>query len=240
MIYKTHGIIIKRSNLFESDRIITIYTKNKGKIKAIAKGSRKIHSKLSGNLELFCLSNFTIAEGKNIDIITGAQIEKCFLDLRKNLHKTRVAQYFAELIEKMTEISDPHPEIFLLFLYALENINTKYNRLVIPYFEWNLLSQLGYHPELEKCVKCREKVQECENIYFDSAMGGLICTNCEKGQKKISVTVIKILRLFLRNNFNKISKIKINRLEEKEIFYITRSFLKQKSEKKINSQKFLY
>src|SRR3990167_2736637 len=95
--YKTRGIIIKRSNFSEADRLVTIFSKDRGKIRAIAKGVRRPLSKLGGHIELFCLTNFVIAEGRNLDIISGAEIEKCFFDIRSGLDKTSTAFYLGEI-----------------------------------------------------------------------------------------------------------------------------------------------
>ncbi|MFA6492884.1 MAG: DNA repair protein RecO, partial [Patescibacteria group bacterium] len=97
MNYKTRGIILKRTNLNEADRILTIFTENNGRIKAVAKGIRKTLSKLAGHLELFCLTDFVIAEGRNLDTITAAETQKCFINLRGDLESTNVAYYLAEI-----------------------------------------------------------------------------------------------------------------------------------------------
>lgn len=239
MIYKTRGIIIRRTNFGEADRIITLLSADRGKIKAIAKGIRKINSRLSGNLELFCLTNFNIAEGKNLDVVTGALIEKCYINLRNNLAATRKAEYFAEIINKTTEENDPHPEIFELFDQCLENLNTTNSDILIPYFEWNLIADIGYFPELKKCISCRKKINENEKIYFNISHGGIICENCQKGDINVLRDTIKILRLFLER---KISLLNIANLDEKvikEIKKITRLYLTSKSEKDFKAQRFV-
>jgi DNA repair protein RecO (recombination protein O) len=239
MTYKTLGIIIKRTNLGEADRIITLFSENSGKLKAIAKGIRKIKSRLSGNVELFCLTNFTIAEGRNLDIITGAQIEKCYFNIRNDLKLTQRAYYFAELIDKLTEINDPHPEIFSILDKVLENLNNIDSDLLIPYFEWNIVTEIGYFPELQNCLNCGRKISENEKIYFNVSRGGIVCKNCEKSDMIITSDTIKLLRLFLKHNILSLQKIKLDLKTKNEIKKITRIYLNSKSEKEFKTQRFL-
>lgn len=237
--YKTRGIIIKRSNMGEADRILTIYTDKLGKIRVVAKGIRKIKSKLAGSLELFCLTNFVIAEGRNLDIVTAAEIEKCFFDLRNNLPKTQKAFYLGELVEKLTEDNDPNEEIYNLLDAVLENINTDQSDILISFFEFNLLTEIGYHPELMECLNCRTEISESKKNYFNYEHGGLVCVKCKKGEIEISNSAIKLLRLFLKHRLNSVKKVKISDKILREVEYQTRSFLNQISDKEFKTQRFL-
>src|SRR3990167_10603284 len=194
--YKTKGFIIKRYNFAEADRLVTIFTEEHGIVRAIAKGVRRPLSKLAGNIELFCLTDFLIAEGRNLDIVSGAEIIKCYFKMRNGLETTSKSFYFSEIIEKMLAENDPHPRIFALLENVLENLNEKNSKLLIGFFEINFLSDIGYLPELYKCVKCDKKLQEKEN-FFSFSDGGIVCTNCKTGDQTISNQAIKTLRLFL-------------------------------------------
>ena len=237
--YKTIGIIIKRSNYGEADRILTIFTEKLGKIRASAKGIRKIKSKLAGSLELFCLTDFVIAEGRNLDIVTGAEIRKCFFDLRNDLTKTQKAFYLGELTEKLTEENDPHDEIFFLLDTVLENINAEQSDILISFFEFNLLTELGYHPELSECIGCRSAITESDNTYFNYEHGGLICESCQKGESPISNSAIKLLRLFLKHQISQVKKVTIDPKVLREVENHTRKYLNQISDKEFRSQRFL-
>src|SRR3990172_809361 len=161
--YKTKGIILKRTNLGEADRIITIYTEKHGKVKAVAKGVRKTLSKLAGHLELFCLTDFIIAEGRNLDTICSAETIKCFFKLRNNLNSTHQAYYLAEIIDKMTEENESHPEVFDLLDEVLERIDNRQDKLLFSYFIINFLATSGFKPELYYCLKCRNKISSTGN-----------------------------------------------------------------------------
>lgn len=237
--YKITGIIIKRMNLGEADRILTVVTQQKGKIKIVAKGVRRTLSKLAGNLELFCLSDLVITEGRNLDIITAAEIKKCYINLRGNLDLTQAAFYFAEIIEQLSEENEPHPEIFHLLDDVLENLNTVQSEILVPYFEWNLLTELGYHPELSNCLECSRKLSQEEEIYFGLARGGIICVDCQKDDMKVVASTIKLLRLFLKHQILALTKIQMDKKVLKEVKKITRLYLNQISDKQFRSQRFL-
>jgi len=111
MNLKTSGIVIKRMNYGEADRILTILTLDHGKIKAIAKGSRKILSKMGGSLEPFCLVNFIFHQGKSFYIVTSATVENYFEKIHTDINKTAKAFYIGELIDKFLEEEESHPKV---------------------------------------------------------------------------------------------------------------------------------
>lgn len=237
MQYKTRGIILKRTNLGEADRIVTILTEKFGKIRAVAKGVRKTLSKMAGHLEPFCLTRLELAEGRNLDIICGAEVQKCFFDLRNDLDKTNVGFYLAEIIDKMVEERQPHIEIFDLLDLALGHTNDSPDPLLISFFEINFLSHMGFAPELYHCLNCQQVIVEKEN-YFDYNRGGLVCIDCGSG-KKISAQAIKLIRLLLKNNFSMIKKIKIDNNLIIEVQTLTSQYLKHIHQNDFKSERFL-
>jgi len=236
--FKTRGIVIKRSNFGEADRLVTIFTEKYGKIRAIGKGVRKPLSKLAGHLELFCLVDFLIAEGRNLDIITGAETEKCFFNLRNNFQPTKVAFYIAEVTEKMIGEEEPHPEVFKLLEETLENLNCREADLMLPYFELNMLSLLGYQPELAKCVLCGKKATQ-EGNFFSFQEGGLACEKCQSHDVAISEKAIKLLRLMINHKLKLIEKVKIDKNTASEVKKIANDYLNYTHQQEFKSRKFL-
>jgi len=150
--YKTTGIIIKRTNYSEADRILTIFTKHHGKIKVIAKGVRKITSRRGGNVELFNLAEITLHEGKNFDLLTEANVLESFLFIRQDLHKIGWSYYLCELIDGLCPEKQENSRIFDLLLSVLLDFNkdsVKHYELEqkINYFETSLLKELGFWPK---------------------------------------------------------------------------------------------
>jgi len=148
-VYKTEGIILKRKNFGEADKILTIFSKHYGKIKAIAKGIRKVTSKKAGVLELFNHCKLVLAKGKDLDIITEAQVINNFSSWRKDLNKVGTAWYFCELIDKLTAESQVNRNLFELLKNYLENIAKTNTSQFIRSFEEHLLNQLGFGVPLQ-------------------------------------------------------------------------------------------
>lgn len=255
MTYKTKGIIIRRRNFGEADRLLTIYTEKRGKISAIAKAARRLLSKLGGHLELFYLVDLVVAKGKNIDIITGAIVLKDFPNLRKNLNATNQAYYIAEVIDKLIREDEKHQEVFELLVETLSKINSEKDTLLIHYFELQLLSLLGHGPELYKCVVCGKKLSEGEN-FFSNRLGGIIDKDClnkdqptnhvgfgvssqDGTQEPLSISTeeIKILRFLLERDISITEKLVVEKQDN--LAKVIRNFVESITEKEIKSKKFL-
>lgn len=142
--YKTEAIILSRINLGEADRIITLFSKHYGKLKVLAKGVRKIHSRKGGNLELFNQVKLVLAKGKNLDIITEVELVQAFAKWRKNLTRVGVAYYFTELIDKLTAEEQENQEVYNLLKEFLSRLSEKDLVKLIRQFEEKLLDHLGF------------------------------------------------------------------------------------------------
>lgn len=240
MQYKTQGIIIRRRNFGEADRILTIFTRDHGKISAIAKGVRKPLSRLGGHLELFYTVNLILAEGKNFDTITGSEVIEDFSSLRQNLTLTGQAYYMAEIVDKLTGENLESKVIFNLLCDTLTSLNYNKKHLILNYFELQLLSHLGHKPETTVCVKCRNKL-DSETTLWSSSLGGLICQSCRQGVGDSIVAnqdVIKIMRLLLSEDVGIVNKLNTNNDLNNELDKITNDYLEYISEKKFLSRNF--
>lgn len=140
--YKTEGIIIKRVNLGEADRILTAFTKRHGKIRVLAKGVRRVHSRRGPNVELFNRVVLFVHKGKTFDIVTEAQVQETFVHLRNDLQRIGLAYYVCELVDSLCAEEQPHPQVFSLFTETLRNLNKR----IIQAFEQQLLFELGFLP----------------------------------------------------------------------------------------------
>lgn len=151
LTYKTEGIIIRRLNFGEADRIITIFTKNYGKIKAVAKGIRRIKSRRASSLELFNHSVIFLRQGRNLDLISEAQLKGSFAHLKKNLHKVALAFKICEIVDQLTREGQTQKEVFHLLGSYLSRLNRQdrvgvETEQMTKNFEVNLLQILGFLP----------------------------------------------------------------------------------------------
>jgi len=145
MLYKTQGLIIKNSNLGEFDRLITVYSRDFGKLVIKGKAVRKNQAKLKGHLELFLCSHLIIAPGRGFDIITNAETIESFPYIRQNLPYLFTAHYFSELIDKLVAGPEKDEQIWQLLLNSFDCLDRGQEiRPIVNNFEGKLLEILGY------------------------------------------------------------------------------------------------
>ena len=146
MVYKTQGLVIKKRDLKDADRLLTIYTKDFGKILVKAKAVKKSSAKLKGHLELFVLSYLMIAQGKSLDVVTSAETIDNFSVMRHNLSSIGTAYYFSELIDKLVAAPEKDKRIWQLIKGSFKELNKKEPKIdsVTEAFEKKILQYLGY------------------------------------------------------------------------------------------------
>lgn len=144
--YRVEGIVIRRKNFSEADRILTLFTKNHGKIKILAKGVRRITSRRGPNIELFNQVQLSIHKGRNFDILTEAEVLNSFPRIKKNLDLVGLAFHICEIVDGLCPEHQSHPRVYGLILELFNELNHG----LIHSFEKNLLTELGYLPKEHK------------------------------------------------------------------------------------------
>lgn len=144
--FKTEGIVIKRSNYSEADRIVTIFTKQNGKIKIKATGVRKIASRRSGHIELLNYCIFSLYQGKSMPVLTEVESKESFPLLKKDLKRIGLAYHVCELIDGLCAENQENQSVFMLLGKTLRKISKEENLSQVIYeFELELLRLLGFH-----------------------------------------------------------------------------------------------
>lgn len=240
-IYRTEALVLKRMNLGEADRIVTLYTPGYGKIRAVAKGIRRPGSKLGGHLELLTRSNLMMARGQNLDIITQSQAIDNFLPLKEDLWRTGLAFYVLELIDRFTEEGIENYTVYKLLVDTLGWLTSaKDGELVLRFFELRLLALMGYMPRLDKCVKCGE-VRETGTT-FSYGAGGVICHQCGLNEirgTEISIPGIKALRFLQENPYTVAGRLKLNENLRIELTQLLKGYIRYILERDLKSVEFL-
>ncbi|MFH1362313.1 MAG: DNA repair protein RecO [bacterium] len=117
--YKTCAISIKTAPFAEADKLVTLFTERYGKVKAIAKGARRIPSRLGGRVETFTFADYFIVSGRSLDIITEAEVKETFQFIREKENLLAAAIYMIKLVDSGTVLGQPNPELFDLLLHSL-------------------------------------------------------------------------------------------------------------------------
>jgi DNA repair protein RecO (recombination protein O) len=204
-IYKDEGIVLKAIKLGEADRILTIYTRQNGKVRAVAKGIRKTKSRFGGRLEPFTRVQLQIYRGRNLDTITTADIIDPFQEVRRELRSLTSASALAELVEKITPDRERAYSTYALLLGGLTALATRDGQTVVPAFLVKLLSISGYHPELKVCAGCGSPGPLGA---FSSSMGGAVCGSCWNEDPEaygLSPERISLLARLLRDDFGQLA-----------------------------------
>jgi DNA repair protein RecO (recombination protein O) len=227
--YRTQAIFLKKIDQGESDRVFVLFSKDFGKLEILAKGIRKISSKLKGAAREFCLTEIEFVQGKIYKTLTDAILIDSFENLRKNLKKLKVAFQIAQISEKLIKEQEKDLKIWNLFLETFQRLNNpglkvRACELLYHFFLWNLLSFLGYQLQIEKCALCQKNLTE--NLYFSFEEGGAICQKCKKKNfKKILPEIIKILKIALKREWLLLSRLKIKNFHLKLLKNLSQDYL---------------
>ena len=194
------------------DKIITLYSAEHGKIDAVAKGVRRVKSRLAGHVEPLSHGAYLLARGRNLDIITQAQTIETFQPLRDDLERLSHALYAAELVERGTE---ERSENFALYRLLLDTLRRLVQRddldTILRLFEMAVLGQLGYRPELGRCVVCGRPPEAEANVWAPG-LGGVVCSRCRPGEtlvRRLSAGALDALRLLQDGDFEEVARLQM-------------------------------
>jgi DNA repair protein RecO (recombination protein O) len=242
-LYRTEAIILKRSDFGEADRLVTFFTPQRGKLRAVAKGARKPSSRKSGHLELFSHTRLLLARGRNLDIITQAETVEPFLPLREDLLRTTYAYYAAELVDRFVGDEDENRPVFDLLLAAFGWLGRAGDMaLVARFFELRLLALVGYQPQLFHCVNCQAQIEPVIN-FFHPGEGGVLCPRCGEGRSEaaaLSLNALKVLRFLQTRGYDTIRLLRIRPALHAELETIMLSYITYILERNLKSVDFLH
>ena len=241
---RTEGIVLRRRDFGESDRILVLFTRKMGRVSVIAKGARKPSSKISGHLELFMRSSFLISRGRNLHILTQADMIDDFEPLRKDLSGIGIGSYVVELVDAVTYEEGSNVKLYNLLVSTLDSLSAGENPgIIIRYYELHLLDLVGFRPELFVCVECGKKIIE-QDQFLSGELGGTVCPECALGAKKggfrpVSSRALKYLRHFQRSEINSLISLKIPSEIIEELEKLTHYYLTHTLEGHLNSPAFI-
>jgi DNA repair protein RecO (recombination protein O) len=199
---KTLAIVLRVVDFSETSCVVTLFTRDFGKIAALAKGARRPKSPFESALDLMavCRIVFLHKSSDALDLLTEAKLERRFRSAERSLSCLYAGYYVVELLSELTHTSDPHPELFDLADRTLIQLDSGTNIApVVMHFELNALRVLGHLPLLGECVGCSKQIPESRRIAFGQLAGGVLCQQCRVGQKQVvnvSTDTIHALSLF--------------------------------------------
>lgn len=204
--FGVEAVVLRHVDYGEADRILTLYTSQLGKTRAIVKGARKLTSRKAGHLEPFTRVRLQLAKGRDMPLVTQADTVEAYLPLRENLVLTGQASYVIELLDRFTyDEGLSSSTVFRLLTETLARLASGADPwLAIRYYEMRLLDNLGFRPKLFECARCGREILP-EDQYFSFAEGGVICPNDGRtvpNLGRITVEALKYLRHFQRSTYS--------------------------------------
>ncbi|MFN2153617.1 MAG: DNA repair protein RecO [Anaerolineae bacterium] len=248
-LYRTEAVVLRRRDLGEADRILTLYTPRQGKLNAIAKGVRKPSSRKAGHVELFMHSQLLVARGRNLDIITQAEALHTFRALREDLERVTYAHYVVELLDRFTSEGAENQPAFRLLVETLGQLcQVEDLLLTVRYYELRLLALEGYQPQLFRCLGCGDLIQPVTN-YFDPEQGGVLCPRCGEGLigrpglpsriRPVAVNTLKVLRYLQTHEYAEISRLRLKTSTHRDMEVLMLHYMTYILERNLKSVDFI-
>ena len=240
---RVHAIVLRHRDWGEADRLVTLFTREQGKMRAVAKGARKVTSRKAGHLEPFTHVKLQLARGRSLFIVTQADTIDAHIPLRETLEMTGTASYVVELLDRFVyEDEGANPTLFRLLADTLKRLVTGEEPwLAVRYYEMRLLDFLGFRPQLFECANCGREIK-AEDQFFSFSAGGVICPRCGQGLPNlinITVDALKYLRHFQRSSYAESKRAQPTSEVQNEIEMLMHGYFTYLLERELNSPGFL-
>ncbi len=239
---RVEAIILRHSDWGEADRLLVLYTLEKGKLRAIAKGIRRIQSRKAGHLEPFTRSTVQLAAGRDFWLVTQAETVAFYPSLTNDLLRTGYAAYIIELVDRFAVEEGQNSTLFNLLADTLRRIAEEPDPfLAVRYGEIQMLEQFGFRPELFHCVQCNKGIQ-AQDQFFSAEQGGVLCPECGLSVtacRPVSMEALRFMRHLQRSNYLTAKKAVIPQPVRIEMETILQYYITYILERKLNTPEFL-
>ncbi|MCU9613911.1 DNA repair protein RecO [Caldibacillus lycopersici] len=240
MFQKLEGIVLRSIDYGESNKILTIFSREKGKVGAVARGAKKPNSRLASVSQPFTYGYFLCSIGSGLGTVQQGENIDSFRTIKEDLFLTAYSAYIVELLEKGTEEKVVNPFLFELLYQTLKHISEGYDPKIIKnIFEIKMLSVLGFRPILTECAVCGNPDGP---FAFSVKEGGIICPNCyhkDPYHLKVQQATIRLLKLFYYIDITRIGSINVKELTKKELNQCITAYYEEYSGIYLKSKKFL-
>jgi len=241
--FRAEAVVLRHADWGEADRIITLYTRQEGKIRALAKGARKLLSRKAGHLEPFTRIHLQLARSRDLPIITQVETQEAYLPLQQNLLRLTGGLYALELIDRFTyEGEGANIPLYHLLVETLQRLAAQEEGwLALRYYEVRLLDLLGFRPQLFQCANCGREIQP-QNQFFSPLAGGVLCPSCGTGLPgvlDVETETLKYLRHFQRSNYEQAVRAQPPEAQKRKVERLTQAYLTYLLERSLNTPGFL-
>jgi DNA repair protein RecO (recombination protein O) len=231
-IHRTHGIVLRTRKLRESSKIVVFFTRDYGKISAVAKGSLKPKSKFGSSLELFTRSALIFYKKENRDLhtLSHSEILSPYGNLKKDVVKVAYASVAGEMVERMVPGEEKNKHLYTLLGSTLKEIDVAERpqlEVILSSYELKMLHLVGYGPELTRCVRCGKDIRS--EVWFGLLSGGIVCQMCsgkELNALEMTKEALELIRDYESEPIDKLRRTYSANEVTREVADILNSFVR--------------
>jgi DNA repair protein RecO (recombination protein O) len=246
-VRSTHALVLRRRDVNDADRVLTVLTPHEGKVELLAKGVRKTTSRKAGHVELFTHVTLVVAQARTWHLITEAATVESFRRLREDLDAIAAASYVAELLDNFTDANDDNQPLWDLALFALRTLDEAAGALpdeapnLLRWFDLQMLSLTGFQPQFFHCLSCEEPLQP-ETNYFSLEDGGVFCPRCggeRDGVESIPPDTLKVLRYLQSQSYATVARLQVRPPIARGVDNLLHRYMARVLERHLRSPDFL-
>lgn len=240
--YRVEAVVIGRREFREADRIVTLFSRELGKLQVIAKGARKPTARSGPALEYFARGRYMLARGRDLDVVTSAELLERPVQLEDNLTRLAYASHMAELTSRLAQEGQELPVLYDLLVKSLRALGQSPDDIAtVRGFEIAALAQVGYQLDLWRCAQCQSELQ-AEVNFLGLRTSGVLCGNCRASDGRtlaISVNAQKYLRLLGRQGQEAGRQVSIDQTLAVELERVMASYVSSVLERDLTSLRVL-
>lgn len=243
-LYRLSAIVLRRRDMGEADRLLTVFARDQGKLTLLAKGVRRQASRKAGHIEPFTYTELLVAKGKSLDLVTQAETIEPHRHIREDLWRSSWAYYVVELADAFTQEADPNDLLFDLLLETLGRLDdpeTADLGLAVRYYELHLLALAGYQPQLFRCVQCNELLKpEVNFLSLDS--GGCLCPKHGANRADtiaLPLPALKVLRYLQSREWAEVALLRLSPEVSRQLESLLARYIVYHLERSLRSPAFL-
>jgi len=236
--YITEAVVLSVRDMGEADRLVILFSRDRGKLSAAAYGARRPRSRLAGSVQSFAQVDISLMPGRNLETVGQCEVKRSFRELREDITLMTYAAFLAELVSELWPDRSPEPSAYDVLLGAFGLLSQRNPRLVSLAGAWQLLALAGFHPEYERCVSCGQIL--AMPAFFDACAGGAVCSSCEHaGMQPMDDVVCGLVDRLLNVNWKQPAEFKVTGATLLQAEKMLIEFIAHRIERPLKSVRFI-
>lgn len=234
-LYREQGVVLRTYKLGEADRIVVLMTQGEGKVRAVAKGVRKTRSRFGGRLEPFSHVDLSLYRGRELDIVTQAEVVDPFRAVREDYDRVLAGTAMLEAVDQVAQEREAAVRVFLLLVRALRALDAgpRDPAVLLDAFLLRLMALEGYRPTLGECAGCGRAGGLRS---FSAVRGGALCAACRNGTESLlDPGTVPLLASLLTENMEQVGAIQAPPPPRREAAGLVKSYVEYHLDRRLRS-----